>query len=74
LAVYRLVRDRDQALAAAFDGPTRSKALQQLAQLLAEGLVTDDKFAESTPSTRSVVAALIAARPERAGSRWLVSV
>jgi hypothetical protein len=68
LALYRFVRDRDDALSAAFDGPTRSKALLQLARLRVEGLVTDDEFTGFTPSTRSVVEALIAARPEQAGS------
>lgn len=55
LAVYRLLRDRDQRLADAFDDPRRSTALAQLARIQAEGLLTKAEFARFSDGARASV-------------------
>jgi hypothetical protein len=55
LAVYRLLRDRDQRLAAAFDDPRRSTALVQLARIQAESLLTEAEFARFSDGARASV-------------------
>jgi hypothetical protein len=62
LAVYRLLQDRDKALAAAFDAPRRSTALVQLARLRGDGLLTDEEFAGFSPAARAGVDGLVALR------------
>lgn len=57
--MYRLVRERDEELAAAFDGLRRSTAVVQLAHMRRLGLVTDEEFAGFGPETRAAVAALL---------------
>ena len=39
--VYRLIRDRDKRMAAAFDDPRRSTAFILLTNMIAEGLLTE---------------------------------
>jgi hypothetical protein len=42
--VYRLLRTRDKTLAAAFDDPRRSTAFILLANIIAEGLLTEEEL------------------------------
>jgi hypothetical protein len=55
LAAYRLVRERDRELAAAFDGPSRSMAWEQLGLIVRAGLMTDDEVAGFSDETRAAV-------------------
>ena len=57
LALYRLVQDRDEVLAAAFNNPRRSTAAVQLARIRAEGLLTDEEFAQLGEIAKKVLAA-----------------
>ena len=58
-AVYRLLQDRDERLADAFDNPRRSAALVQLARIRAEGLLSEEEFAGFSPETRAAVRAFL---------------
>jgi len=62
LAVFKLIRERDQDLAAAFDNPRRSTALQQLALIRSFALVTDEEFGRFRPETRETVAVILGDR------------
>jgi hypothetical protein len=42
--VYRLIRNRDKRLAAAFDDPRRSNAFILLANMIGEGLLTAEEL------------------------------
>jgi hypothetical protein len=42
--VYRLIRDRDKRMAAAFDDPRRSNAFLLLAHMIGEGLLTAEEL------------------------------
>ena len=55
LAVYRLIQERDERLADAFNNPRRSTALIQLARIRAEGLLTDEEFARFSDGARASV-------------------
>jgi hypothetical protein len=55
LAVYKLLQERDEELAAAFDNPRRSTALVQLARIQFQGLLTDEEFAQFSDETRGLV-------------------
>jgi hypothetical protein len=62
LAVFKLIRERDKELAAAFDEPRRSTALQQLAFIRSRELLTDEEFARFWPETRETVAVMLGIR------------
>jgi hypothetical protein len=55
LAAYRLVRERDRELVAAFDGPSRSMAWEQLGLIVRAGLLTDDEVAGFADETRAAL-------------------
>lgn len=59
LEVFRLLKRRDKELAAAFDDPRRSVALQQLACIQSHGLLTAEEFARFRPETRASVQAVL---------------
>jgi site-specific DNA-adenine methylase len=42
--VYRLIRDHDKRMAAAFDDPRRSNAFLLLANIISEGLLTAEEL------------------------------
>jgi hypothetical protein len=42
--VYRLIRDNDKRMAAAFDDPRRSNAFLLLANIISEGLLTAEEL------------------------------
>ena len=52
LKVYALIRNRDQTMAHAFDDPKRSMAIIQLANIVEEGLLTDDELKQFSEETR----------------------
>ena len=55
LDVLRLLRERDEELAFAFNDPRRSQMIVQLAAMHAYGLVEPDELARFTPGTRARV-------------------
>jgi hypothetical protein len=55
LALYRLIKARAQRLAEAFDDLRRSTALEQLARIRAERLLTDEEFSRFSDETRKSV-------------------
>lgn len=57
--VVRLIGERDDELAAAFDGTRRSTALAQLARMRSLGVVTDAEFAGFSDAARAAVARLL---------------
>lgn len=63
LEVFRLLRERDLELAAAFDGTSRSSALVRLARMRWLGVVTDEEFAGFSPAAREAVARMREAWP-----------
>jgi DNA-binding transcriptional ArsR family regulator len=67
LEVFRLIRERDGELAAAFDGTSRSAALAHLARLRELGVVTDEEFAGFSAEAREAVARMLGARPAGPG-------
>jgi len=58
LDVFRLLRDRDEQLAHAFNDPRRSRMIIQLAAIHAYGLLEPDELARFTPATRSTIEGL----------------
>ena len=59
LAVYRLIEDRDERLADAFNNPRRSTALVQLARIHAEGLLSEEEFARFSDEARASAQAFL---------------
>jgi hypothetical protein len=55
LTVYRLLQDRDQELAHAFNDPRRSQMIVQLVAIHAYGLLEPDEFSRFTPQTRDTI-------------------
>lgn len=58
LEIYRLVEQRDEELADAFNDPRRSRAVLQLVAMHSHGLLTQDELLAFTPETRETVEAL----------------
>jgi hypothetical protein len=70
LRLYRLLQERDRALAAAFDDMRRSMAVPRLGAMLALGVVTDEELSGFTPQTReSAVFPRELSRPRRRSRR-----
>ena len=59
LAIFKLLRRRDEELAEAFNTPRRSTALVQLARIQFQELLTDEEFARFSPETRARVQAFL---------------
>lgn len=55
LAVFKLLQNRDDELAEAFNDLRRSTALRQLAIIRSRGLLTEEEIARFSPETRGVV-------------------
>ena len=55
LDVLRLLQERDQELADAFDDPRRSQMILQLGAMHAYGLLEPEELARFTPRTRATV-------------------
>jgi hypothetical protein len=58
LAVFRLIHERDEQLAHAFEDPARSRMILQLAAIHALGLVSPAEFQRFTQETRGIVESL----------------
>jgi hypothetical protein len=58
LEIYRLTRERDKELAAAFNDPRRSVAAMQLGLIVMHDLVTAEELAQFSPQLRDTVDAL----------------
>ena len=56
--LWRLLRDRDEDVARAFDDPRRSRLLLQLAAIYRLGLLEPDEFARFGAETRETVESL----------------
>lgn len=59
LDVYKLLQRRDKELAEAFNDLRRSTALQFLAILRSQELLTEEEFARFSPETQSAVRAYL---------------
>lgn len=57
LAVFKLIQERDEELAAAFNESRRSTALIQLAHIRSLDLLTGPEIARFSPDTRSALEA-----------------
>jgi hypothetical protein len=62
LEVFAIVRGRDRDLAAMFDNPRRSTALDQLSMMLLCGLVTGEELLRFSPKIHESVSVLASAR------------
>ena len=58
LRLFRLLKERDQRIVAAFDDLRRSTAIQRLASMIALWAVTDTELDEFTQATRDAATAL----------------
>ena len=58
LRLFRLVNERDERIAAAFDDLRRSTAIQRLAGMINLGVVTDPELAQFSRPTRESATAL----------------
>jgi hypothetical protein len=58
LAVFRLIQQRDQQLADAFNDPTRSRMVLQLATIRALGVLSPSELERFTQETRSILESL----------------
>jgi hypothetical protein len=56
LKLYEYTREQDRVLGAAFDGQRRSNGLSKIAAIHAQGLFTDEEFAQFTEETREMIA------------------
>jgi hypothetical protein len=59
LRLFRMLRERDDDLAFAFNDFRRSTAIIQLARIHALGAVTDEELGHFSPGTRELVIALV---------------
>lgn len=57
LSLFRLIRERDNELAAAFDHHSRSKALKQLIGIRRLGVVTEEELKRFSSETQGAVEA-----------------
>ena len=55
LEIFRLIDQRDEELARAFNAPRRSQAVMQLATIYSLGLLSQDELLSFTPATREIV-------------------
>jgi hypothetical protein len=58
LRLFRLLRDRDDSIAGAFNDLRRSTAIQRLASMILLGVVTDENLAEFSQPTREAATTL----------------
>jgi hypothetical protein len=59
LRLFRLLEERDERMAAAFNDLRRSTAIQRLAAMISLGVVTDAELSEFSASTRESAMALV---------------
>lgn len=58
LRLFRVVQQRNDSIAAAFNDLRRSTAIQRLASMIALGVVTDEELSQLSPATRDAATAL----------------
>jgi hypothetical protein len=58
LQLWKLLRDRDNTIAIAFNDPRRSRAIIQLMNIDAENLLTEDELNQFSDETRERIATL----------------
>jgi hypothetical protein len=51
--LYRLIRNHDRRMAAAFDDPSRSRAFLLLANIIGEGLLTAEELKQFSPEVQA---------------------
>ena len=54
-AIYGLIHERDEELASAFNGASRSNALFQLTHIYRLGLLTDEEMSRFGSETRQII-------------------
>jgi len=59
LAVYRLIRERDEEVAGAFNDPRRSNALHKLIALWSLKLISTEELGRFEPGTQETVKSLV---------------
>lgn len=70
LRLFRLVKERDENIAVAFNDLRRSTAIQRLASMIALGVVTDAELSQFSPATRGAAMAVADLwRPSRNGRK-----
>ena len=74
LALFRHIRERDADVANAFDGLSRSTAVQRLAAMCALDLVAEEELAEFSPDTQRSVRSLLELLYRRPTGRRLTLV
>jgi hypothetical protein len=57
--LFKLLQERNEQLAFAFDDMRRSRAIERLAAMRALGVVTDEEMAEFSPALQSTVEYLV---------------
>ncbi len=59
LAIYQMVKERDRQIADTFNDSRRSTAVQQLACIHANELLTEDEMSRFSPETRRALQSLL---------------
>jgi hypothetical protein len=67
LAIFKLIQERDDQIARAFNNPRRSVALLQLGQMISLELIHDEELRSFSPPTQGALEAL--RRPTKGGYR-----
>lgn len=62
LRLFRVVQERDDSIAAAFNDLPRSTAIQCLASMIALGVVTDEELSQFSPATLDAAMTLVGLR------------
>jgi hypothetical protein len=70
LRLFRLIKERDERIVAAFDDLRRSTAIQRLAAMINLGVITDVELAQfSQPTRESATALAEILRPSEKGRK-----
>jgi hypothetical protein len=69
LEIFKLIDQRDDELAHAFNGPRRSNAVLQLVAIYSHGLLTQDELLCFTPAIREAVESLSQPRTSARGRK-----
>ena len=62
---YRLIRNHDKRMAAAFDDPSRSNSFVLLANIIGEGLLTEEELRQFSDESQARIEAINALRQRR---------
>ena len=65
LRLFRLLNERDESIAAAFNDLRRSTAIQRLAYMIVLGVVTEAELSQFSPATRDAATAVADIRRPR---------